>query len=675
MKQISTKINKFISYIMFIIESCVSAIGEDLLVFAFLIVAIIPNIMIKAASEMTLFNLKSLLFNFAWFCVIVALSYNYKTRKKRIIYFSIITFIMYALNYSNILYYRFYYSFLSLSLIKQLSLFSDVADATAVGMSPFDIFYWLLFFLALTLVIIFAVFKYNKFDYDNFEIRIFNRMNFLRLGLIAFITGILSLAPANYSQAEKLWNRPIVVEDFGLYNYHILDVFKSMGVFIEHKPDEEDYETFYDFFDEKNKNFETNEYTNILEDKNVIIIHAESLENFVINKTILDEEGNLVEVTPNFNRLANEGLYFPHFYTQQSIGTSADSEFVFNTSLLPVNNGTVFLTHFDRTYITTQNLLQKEGYLTMYMHGNNGSFWNRDIMDEVLGYDVFFDKTEYQFTDDQVLGLGISDYDFFQQSVEYISNAPAPYLATLITLTNHTPWMETDKYITKDALGVEQPPIDCASAHIEDTTVCRYLKSVRYMDWAFGEFYKTLENRGLLKDTAIVIYGDHPAKLPLAEMEQYYGVEMTRVEYQAKSHVPFIIWNEDIEPKVVETVMGEYDVGPTLQNMLGIRNEFALGHDIFSLEENIIPFVNGDWTDGIIYYSYRDDEYYIMDEDYTEEMIEQMIENEEYIQNQIDKTSVIVDMSNMINKFDLIAYHQRRESEEQSTSYRRREWR
>lgn len=663
MKRFSDFIKKLIAFIMFIFESCVSALTEDILLMVFLIVAIIPNLLIKIMCDMPIFNLRSLMFNLAWFCLVVALSYNYKRKKSRLIYFGVVTFLMYLLIYANILYNRFYEgSFLSLSLIKQLRLLPDVADAPASSISLFDVLYWIFFFIALGLLIYLTIKKQNKAIYKNKQRMFMNKLNFLRTALFFFVFGIVLLAPANYSQAAKLWNRPIVVQDFGLYNYHILDIIKSVDVFIEHEPDEDDYDTFLAYFQEKNRNAKTNEYTNILKGKNIIVIHAESLENFLINLRVLDLEGNEVEVTPNFNRLAREGLYFSNFYSQQSIGTSADSEFVFNTSLLPVNNGTVFLTHFNRTYVTTQSLLQDQGYVTMYMHGNNGSFWNRDVMYTVLGYDLFLDKSAYTFNENQTIGLGISDYEFFQQSISYLANTNEPYYATLITLTNHTPWMDVDKYVIKEN-GVEVPDIDCEaiSENFDKATTCRYLKSARYMDWALGEFLNEMENRDLLENTAVVVYGDHPAKLPKSEIETLFGLEegMTKLEYNAFTRVPFIIWYpEAIEPKEVTMVMGEYDAGPTLQNMLGIKNQYALGNDIFNLKENIVAFINGDWTDGIVYYSYSRDDYYITNPNYTEEDIQTMILENNYINMRNDQVAQIIEMSNLINKYDLIGYHQ-----------------
>lgn len=661
MRYVSLYIKKIIAFIMFVLESCIASISEDLQLLLFFIYISIPEIVIKIRTNMAIFNLRTLFFNLAWICLIIALSYNYKTKRSRTTYFCVILSIIYLLTYGNLVYYQFYTDFLSLSLIKQLGLFFDVADATKVNISLFDLFYWIIFALIFASLII--VPKLKRKEHLQQEIRVFHRLNFLRLAFMVFVLGILMLAPANYSQAQKFWNRPIVVEDFGLINYHILDIYQSINVFISHTPSEEEYTEFLNYMKEKNLEIIENEYTNILKGKNIIVIHAESLENFLIYEEVLDVEGEMIEITPYFNKLAREGLYFSNFYTQQSIGTSADSEFVFNTSLLPVNNGTVFLTNFDHKYVTTQSLLQEEGYVTMYFHGNNGSFWNRSSMYKVMGYDVFYEGKSFEFDEEQILGMGISDKEFFLQSIEYLKESDEPYWATLVTLTNHTPWPDEDKYLTYDGLKIE-PEIDCDILQLEDTATCRYLKSSRYADYAFGLFWEKLEEEGMLENTAIVVYGDHPAKLPIKEMELFYDREMSSLEYTAITHVPFIIWSKDIEPKQIDKIMAQYDVGPTLQNMLGIKNDYALGNDIFSIEDNIVPFINGDWTDGIVYYTYRNDKYYIMDENYTEEMIEAMIYEEDYINKNNERVSKIIEMSNMINKYNLIEYHEKKLKEE-----------
>ena len=52
--------------------------------------------------------------------------------------------------------------------------------------------------------------------------------------------------------------------------------------------------------------------------------------------------------TRELNKLVKDSIYFSNFYSQVSVGTSSDTEFTFNTSLMPSNNGTVFVSYFNR---------------------------------------------------------------------------------------------------------------------------------------------------------------------------------------------------------------------------------------------------------------------------------------------------------------------------------------
>ena len=70
----------------------------------------------------------------------------------------------------------------------------------------------------------------------------------------------------------------------------------------------------------RNKGTEENEYTNIFKDKNILFIHAESVQQMFLNSEI-----NNQVITPNLNKLASEGLYFSNYYSQESVGTSSDT--------------------------------------------------------------------------------------------------------------------------------------------------------------------------------------------------------------------------------------------------------------------------------------------------------------------------------------------------------------
>ena len=65
-------------------------------------------------------------------------------------------------------------------------------------------------------------------------------------------------------------------------------------------------------------------------------------------KDIVANYGDAIEVTNE--GLSEEGMYFSNFYSQESVGTSSDTEFTYSTSLLPASSGTVFVSYWDRQY-------------------------------------------------------------------------------------------------------------------------------------------------------------------------------------------------------------------------------------------------------------------------------------------------------------------------------------
>ena len=70
-----------------------------------------------------------------------------------------------------------------------------------------------------------------------------------------------------------------------------------------------------------------------------------------------------------------------------------------------------------------------------------------------------------------------------------------------------------------------------------------------------------------------------------------------------------------ITPKEITTVTGMYDVLPTLGNMLGIYDEYALGHDIFSEEDHYVVFPNGNWITDKMYYDSQNGQAIVFDEE------------------------------------------------------------
>ena len=126
--------------------------------------------------------------------------------------------------------------------------------------------------------------------------------------------------------------------------------------------------------------------------------------------------------------------------------------------------------------------------------------------------------------------------------------------------------------------------------------------------------------------------------------------EYDSYQYELGRKVPFIIWTKDSKGtnlnREVKNVMGMYDVMPTIGNMFGYYNKYALGHDIFNINENnIVVFPNGNWVTNKMYYNSQKEEYLsLTDEAITQDEIEK---NEEYSEK-------LLNVSNNMIVFDLL---------------------
>jgi len=275
MRKISHKLHAVMEKIAFIIKYTYGMINEDRILLIFFASTFAMDFIVKLSSGMNYLNVRSFLFNFTWYALIVALSYFFKSPQRRRRYFISMTTLNFAFTLGNIIYYRYYESFLSLSIVKQVSLFAAMPDSGDIGLelvSIFDVFTVLIFILSIIFYLKFTKDNQDAYAKKNEAMRKYTRGNFFRMAGISFVFGIIMLQGQQYSQLVKLWNRPIVVENFGLATYHLVDSVKSTTLFIERTVNEEDYQRFIEFYEEKNRVTVTNEFTNRYKDKNVIML-------------------------------------------------------------------------------------------------------------------------------------------------------------------------------------------------------------------------------------------------------------------------------------------------------------------------------------------------------------------------------------------------------------------
>ena len=590
--------------------------------------------------------------------------------KNRFTYYMSITIFLTLICIINSIYYTFYTSFASLSMLALVKYVTQVGDAVTENVFQIkDIIY------VIAPIILFIVNKrlIKKNYYKKIEIKSVRRKKLITafsIGGVLLLLFFITMKPIDVSRFVKQWNKEYIVMRFGIYIYQGNDIvtslqpkINSMFGYDQAKKEFNDY--FADRTEEK-----TNEYTNLFKGKNILVIHGESM---MTNAMSLKFNGR--EVTPNLNKMANEGMFFSNYYSQVSVGTSSDTELTSLTSLMPTKSGTAFVSYYDRTYITSLSLLKEQGYYNFSMHANNGSFWNRQVMHQSMGYDKMYDKKSYEVTKENTIGLGLSDKEFFKQSIPYlqeINKEHTNWYGTMIMLSNHTPFSDVEHYgdfpvDIKETKTLEDGTTqEVTYPYMEGTKLGNYFKSLHYADEALGEFLTELDTAGLLENTVVVLYGDHDARLPRKDYNKLYNYdkenddildeedpnyqEYDSYKYELGRKVPFIIWTKDMKGsylnKEYTNVMGMYDMSPTLGNMFGFYNKYALGHDIFDIKENnIVCFMNGNWVTNKVYYNTQKREAYPL----TNEAIP-----DEEIERNTEYTTKLLDVSNNIIVFDLL---------------------
>ena len=319
----------------------------------------------------------------------------------------------------------------------------------------------------------------------------------------------------------------------------------------------------------------------IAKNKNIIVIHLESFQQFLI-----DYKLNGQEVTPFLNSLyhGKETFSFANFFNQVGQGKTSDAETMLETGAYGLPQGSMFSTlGTDNTFEAMPAILnQSQNYSSAVFHGNSGSFWNRDKVYKNFGYQYFFDASYYNQDANNLSEYGLKDKLLFHDSVKYLEKLQQPFYAKFITVSNHFPFSLDDQNKSFEA------------ANTGDSSVDNYFVTAHYLDQAVKEFFDYLKASGLYDDSVIVLYGDHygisnSRNLKLASLlgkssstwSDFDNVQMQRVPFMV--HIP-----GQENGGIFEQYGGEIDVMPTLLHLAGIDSKKYLlfGSDLFSKDHD-----------------------------------------------------------------------------------------
>jgi len=319
--------------------------------------------------------------------------------------------------------------------------------------------------------------------------------------------------------------------------------------------------------------------------RNVIVVMAESLTSAPLGLSV---EGQ--PVTPELTRFARESLHFTNVFEQTNVGTTSDGEFLSIQGLLPLPNGVVATRYPSNTFAGLPAVLGRHGYETLSASVVSGDFWNMRGMHHNLGFarSLF----EHDFLPGPTIGMGLADAAFFDQMEAGLRALPEPFMAYLLTLSNHDPYV----------LPASEPHLNVGA--LTGTTVGRYLQTVHYFDGAFGRFIDCLRESGLLDRSIVVVYGDHrafwedtPQLPPLAGVSPKDSWNVWALEHR----VPLFIRLPHGEGAgTIPDAAGQLDIPPTVLGLLGVpwAGEVMLGRDLLGTEKPFVAFRDGSVIDG-----------------------------------------------------------------------------
>jgi phosphoglycerol transferase MdoB-like AlkP superfamily enzyme len=372
---------------------------------------------------------------------------------------------------------------------------------------------------------------------------------------------------------------------FGLFNFLLMDVSRNIYAAVnaqERIIDKEDLQIVTrELTNIKKINDIKTPLYGIAKDRNVILI---SLESF--STGFVDLKAGETEISPTINKLKKQGLYWENVMSSITRGGSSDAEFSILTGLMADRRKiTVMEYPRSRAFVYLPELLKREGYRTISMHGNNASFWARDVNHPIFGIDNLFFKNK--FTQD-IHQLGVSDRTFFNESADILLDQSQPFFAYLIALSSHHPF-EVPESHRNLKVGL---PAESSSAKL--------LQGTRYTDDALGQFIAKLKKTSLWKKSVIIIFGDHPVTLEKSStIKDKFGIDLLGIREQ---RTPLIILIPGKEAELAEhrnkdsaVVSGLHDLFPTVLHLLGKEipfGVFGIHQFIPNQQRVVLPWYN-----------------------------------------------------------------------------------
>ena len=491
--------------------------------------------------------------------------------------------------YLNIIFYREFTDFITVKSVLGVSKVSQGLSGSSFSlMKPHDVLYWL---DIATFIGILVWLTIKKIPIKSQPVSKPMAIAVTCLSGLIF-SGNLALSEANRPQLlQRTFDRSYIVKYLGIDAYTIYDGIKTgMTSSVRAHASSNGIDEVLDYT--KKHYAEPNPETfGIAKGKNVIVLHLESFQQFLINMKVDGQE-----VTPFLNSIfQNQAtISFDNFFHEVGQGKTSDAENMLETGTFGLPQGSLFTElGSDNVFQAAPAILgQKQGYTSAVFHGNVASFWNRDHVYKNLGYDNFFDRSYFDESD-ETLGYGILDKDLFSESAQYLEHLQQPFYTKFLSVTNHTPYYTDDKNF------------DFLSLNTGNSTVDNYVRTAHYLDQSLEQFFTYLKKSAIYQNSIFVIYGDHfgISNTDNKDLASALGKDpdtWNEFDNAQMQRVPLMIHMPGYtKGSVNHEYGGEIDVLPTLLHLLGIDDKDYLhfGTDLLSPQhDQVVAFRNGNFV-------------------------------------------------------------------------------
>lgn len=233
-------------------------------------------------------------------------------------------------------------------------------------------------------------------------------------------------------------------------------------------------------------------YEHILTTKrpNIILITWESFTEKAIHKSI-----DSIEVTPHFNALKSEGIYFSNIYASGDRSNKGLPAIFSGYPAMP-EGSIISLPSKSAKLSTISGVLKQQGYTTSFYYGGEPEFANIKSYLVHGGYDHIISISDFSKRDLNSK-WGAHDAVVMKKIAKDLTYTKSPFFIGWFTLSSHEPFETAEPAVFKG----------------QDVTT-KFINSLHYTDKCIYELVQYCKQQSWWQNTLIIITADHGHPLP-----------------------------------------------------------------------------------------------------------------------------------------------------------------